>query len=100
MVLISSAIVPKGTQVVDLSVFVENQDNEPIIVLNSDNGFIHEQLEVEDMNLNMQAIEAEDIDLDVQEWLATQKTSKVNYEAAFPRHMGNKVTLDRVCERT
>jgi hypothetical protein len=66
VVLIPTASVPIGAQVVDLSVSTENQ---PMIVLSSDGGPIDEQLEEDDINP------------DVQEWLAAQKTSKVSYEA-------------------
>lgn len=66
VVLIPTASVPKGAQVIDLNVSIKNQ---PVILFSSDGGPIDEQLE------------AEDIDPDVQYLLVAQKTSKVSYEA-------------------
>ena len=65
VVLIPATPMPKGAKVIDLSTFVKNQDNELAIVLRNDGGLVHEQLEAEDINPNVQAIEVEDIDPDV-----------------------------------
>ena len=71
VVLIPGSIVPIDAQIVDLSISVKNQDNQPVIMLSSDGGPMHEQLEAEDTNPAVQAIEAEDDNPNVEEWLTT-----------------------------